>query len=154
MQAAKAIPDVRFLLVWRDHALDDVQRVIAREGVDNVEVRNGLIPDMGAVYDEVHATALPGLTAASLKPAPHSGLESLAHGKPLLVSEPTSIAPLVVRTGCGLEFEPSVDAFVDAVQRLRDGYAEYQAPCHDTARRYFSREIFLQRYRELYASIA
>lgn len=153
VQAAKALPDVRFLMVWRDHALTDLQSVIAREQVDNVEIWNGLIPDMGAVYDQVHATALPGLTAASLKPAPHSGLESLAHGKPLLVSRPTSIAPLVARAGCGLEFDPSVDALVEAIHRLRDHYPEYQATCHDTARRYFSRAVFLERYRELYASM-
>jgi glycosyltransferase involved in cell wall biosynthesis len=153
VQAAKALPDVRFVLVWRDHALADLQRVIAREGVNNVEIRNGLIRDMGSVYDEVHASALPGLTAASLKPAPHSGLESLAHGKPLLVSTPTSIAGLVTRAGCGVEFEPSVDAFVAAVHRLRDDYAGYQAACHDTARRFFSRSVFLERYRQLYASI-
>jgi glycosyltransferase involved in cell wall biosynthesis len=153
VQAAKALPDVRFLLVWRDHGLAYLQEVIARGNVRNVEVRNGLIPDMGAVYDEVHATVLPGLTAASLKPAPHSGLESLAHGKPLLVSHPTSIAPLTAGAGCGVVFEPNVDAFIDGVRQLRDGYAEYQAACQETARRYFSRSVFLARYRELYASM-
>jgi glycosyltransferase involved in cell wall biosynthesis len=153
VQAAKALPDVRFLLVWRDHALADLKQVIRRAGADNIEIRNGLIPDMGAVYDQVHATALPGLTSASLKPAPHSGLESLAHGKPLLVSRPTSLAPLVRQTGCGVEFEPAVDAFVEAIQRLRDGYPEYQVPCHETARQFFSRTVFLERYRELYASL-
>jgi glycosyltransferase involved in cell wall biosynthesis len=153
IQAAKVLPDVRFLLVWRGHALDDLRRAIAREKVGNVEIRDGLIPDMGSVYDEVHASVLPGLTTASLKPAPHSGLESLAHGKPLLVSQPTSISSLVHKAGCGVVFDPSVEGLVDGIQRLRDRYEEYQATSQETARRYFSLEVFLDRYRELYASM-
>ena len=49
--------------------------LIAAAGVQNVSVINGYVEDMGALYDSVHATVLPGLDYTSFKPAPHSALE-------------------------------------------------------------------------------
>lgn len=151
--AAKRLPDVRFVLVWRQSQIGRLRRLLGQAGVPNVEVRNGYIDDMGAVYRSVDATILPGIEPGSLKPCPHSALESLAHGKPVLVSEPTSLAPLVARNGCGVVFAPTVDALEEAVRRLHGDYAQLQARCHSTIERHFARSEFLARYRRLYEAM-
>jgi glycosyltransferase involved in cell wall biosynthesis len=153
VQVAKSLQDVRFLLVWRNAHFDSVKKLIAEAETGNVEVRNGMIRDMGAVYDSVHATILPGLEHGSLKPSPQSALDSLAHGKPLLASTPTSISGVVMQNRCGVVFEPAVDALKGAIILLKDRYSEYQKGCHSTVREHFSPRIFLERYQRIYETV-
>lgn len=154
VQAAAQLPDVRFLLVWRESNVDALQDVIERAGVQNVEIRNGHIPDMGAVYDAVHATVLPGLEHISIKPCPHSAIESLAHGKPLLVSRPSSLSQFVARTGCGVVFEPSVVDVTRAIAELRDTYRAVQPRCQPAVEAEFREDVFRDRYLDLYREVA
>ena len=92
LQVAKRLPEVQFILVWRKRHHEALCELIAAAGVQNVSVINGYVEDMGALYDSVHATVLPGLDYTSFKPAPHSALDSLGRGKPLLVTPTSSIA--------------------------------------------------------------
>jgi glycosyltransferase involved in cell wall biosynthesis len=153
VQAARQLPDVRFVLAWRKANVDELHRLIEAAGVTNVQVLNGYIPDMAPLYAAAHATILPGIDAASLKPCPHSGLESLAHGKPLLVSRPTSLSDVVERTGCGIVFEPTLESLVAGIEQLRTEYERYQVHCHPTVEGTFSRATFVSRYRQLYDSL-
>lgn len=109
IELAKLMPEVRFRLVWRTGP-DRVEALVREAGVENVEIVAGFVPDMGAMYDSAHATILAALTHNSLKPCPHSGLRSLAHGKPVLVSHATSFAGIVKARGCGVVFEPTVES--------------------------------------------
>lgn len=152
VKVAALLPHVRFRLVWRWNP-ERVRALIRRSRVQNVEVVAGYVSNMKVLYDGAHAVILPGLEPDSFKPCPHSGLHSLAHGKPLLVSRATSIAAIVERHHCGVVFEPTVDALCDAVQHLAAHYDEYQANAVPTLLREFSREGFLERYGRLYATL-
>jgi glycosyltransferase involved in cell wall biosynthesis len=101
----------------------------------------------------VHATILPGLNSGSLKPTPHSALDSLSHGKPVLISRPSSIAGMIDRNRCGVVFEPSIDQLVQAITHLRNSYNLYQRNCHPTIQNCFSEQFFLKRYREIYEAM-
>ena len=153
MQTAKALPEVRFILAWRERNHNKLKSLINHYRLKNVEVMNSYIPDMDKVYQSVHATVLPGLTHSSLKPCPHSGLNSLSHGKPLLVSESTSIAGIVDRNQCGVTFEHSVDSLRTAIHHLMDRYTEFQNNSHRTVEREFSESVFVERYRQLYETM-
>lgn len=153
LHAAKRLPEVRFRLVWREHDYERLIGLIQKSGVTNVEVLNGYIPDMDALYRTSHATILPGLDEHSLKPCPHSAIESLSHGKPLLVSRPTSLAGLVDRTGTGVVFEPNWRALEAAIVELKTDYDKYQRNCHNLILEKFSHEGFVERYRKLYESM-
>jgi glycosyltransferase involved in cell wall biosynthesis len=122
-------------------------------GAANVEVRDGIIPDMGAVYDEVHAAALPALEHRSFIPAPRSGLEALAHGKPLLVSRYVSIAESLDRSGAGVVFDPTVEGLESAVRRLRERYEVCQGAAQPYIEAHFSPATHLELYRDLYRSL-
>jgi glycosyltransferase involved in cell wall biosynthesis len=153
IRVAQDLPDVRFLLIWRERNIEELTALVAAAGTANIVIRNGYIPDMPAVYDSVHATALPGLEFISIKPCPHSALESLAHGKPLLVSQPSSLASLVTRTGCGVVFAPVVADLRRAITELRSGYNRYQATCHTVIRQHFREDECRQRYLKIYRAI-
>jgi glycosyltransferase involved in cell wall biosynthesis len=153
LKAAAQLPEVRFLLIWRDVDYKRLLELIREEGLTNVEVRNGYISDMESVYQSVHTTILPGLTPGSLKPSPHSALNTLAHGKPVLISRPSSIAGLVERSRCGIVFDPTTDSLVEAIKRLMANYEQYQMNSQHTIEQCFSGTAFLDGYREIYETM-
>lgn len=150
LRAAARLPDVRFLLVWRERHLARLRELISRAGAANVEVLNGVVRDMEAVYGRVHATILAGLEHRSFIPAPRSGLESLAHGKPLLVSHFVGLAESVAAAGAGVVFRPTVEGLEDAVRHLRGRYARFQERAQPYIRDHFSPATHLELYRRLY----
>ena len=149
LQVAQRLPDVQFILVWRNRHHEALRALISDAGVDNVSVINGYVEDMGALYDSVHATVLAGHDYASFKPAPHSALESLGRGKPLLVTPTSSIADIVTQWRCGIVFEPTIAGFEEAIRNLIGRYGELQESCHRTVEACFSKEAFIQKYRLL-----
>jgi glycosyltransferase involved in cell wall biosynthesis len=153
VRAAVRLPDVRFLLVWRRRHLGKLQRLIADAGAYNIDVLDGVIPDMGEVYDRVHATILPALEHHSLIAAPRSGLESLAHGKPLLVSQQVPISRSLGAAGAGVVFEPTLEGLEFAVRQLRRNYDALQQGTHAYLRERFSPSTHLELHRRLYQAL-
>lgn len=152
IRVAERLPDVRFRFVWRRNP-KEVQTLLGRLDLPNVELIARFVEDMGEMYDSVDTVILPALTDNSLKPTPHSGLECLAHGKPLLVSSRVSLARIVRTERCGVVFEPDVDSLCEAIVALRDDYETYRRRAHPTVDRWFSEAEFIGRYRRLYLSL-
>jgi glycosyltransferase involved in cell wall biosynthesis len=152
-RAAAQLPDVRFLLVWRERHLGKLERILGNAQTENVDIVNGLVDDMASTYDRAHATILPGLEHRSFIPCPRSGLESLAHGKPLLLSTLVSLAQSVVSSGAGLAFEPTTAGLVAAVRQLQRDYPSYQANTQRYIADKFSPATHLALYERLYQSL-
>jgi glycosyltransferase involved in cell wall biosynthesis len=152
IRVAQTLPDVKFILAWRDQNYDDVRRLVREAGTANVEVRNGVL-DMDEVYGSAHATILPALHRDSAKPCPQSLLDSMGHGKPVLVSSALPISGVLARNGAAAAFEPTVDAARQAILDLRDSYGDYQARCHATVSTHFSPAVFVERHRQIYEEI-
>ena len=150
---AALLPEVQFLFVWRKHHAEKLEQAVAAAGTRNVTIRNGLIDDMAAVYQGVHAAVLPGLEHRSFIPCPRSGLEALAAGKPLLVSNLVAIAPSVSEAHAGLPFEPTIEGLKAAILRLQADYAAYQANAQRYIAERFSPAEHIERYRQLYQAV-
>lgn len=153
LHAAGKMPEVQFTIVWRGTRSTKLAKAIEESKIANIELISGYVSNMDEVYDAVHATILPGITYSSLKPCPHSALESLAHGKPVLVSYPTSISTIISRNHCGVVFEPNIESAIVAIEHLRENYDWYQQNCHSTIEKSFSEDVFIDRYRGLYLSM-
>jgi glycosyltransferase involved in cell wall biosynthesis len=147
--AAARLPEIRFRFVWRKNA-GSIRALVHESGAKNIEILSGFIEDMSAQYDAAHATILPALSETSLKPCPHSGLLSLAHGKPLLISRPTSLAGVVERERCGVVFEPTISGLCNAVRVLQASYSDFQRNAQPTVQAHFSKAAFIERYADLY----
>ncbi len=145
---------VQFLLAWRPGAFQEIQDLIERRKLSNVLARNEILTEMNDTYAQVHCTIIPYTDYDDfLKLIPASAVESLAAGKPVLVSSKTGLAPIIEREQCGLVFEPTVGSLQQALQKIQKNYHHYQSHCQETAKKYFSREIFLQKYEKIYAEI-
>ncbi len=150
---AALLPEVRFLLIWRSHHLAKLERILASLRLPNVVIRSGVVDDMGAVFDGVHAAVLPGLEHRSFIPCPRSGLEALAHGKPLLLSHLVSLAPSITAAGAGVAFEPTIDGLKTAILQLQADYPTYQASTQRYVAENFAPATHLELYRRLYRSL-
>ena len=111
-----------------------------------------VVPGTDAVVQEVVVLAgQPGLVRAY----PHSLLEALATGRPVLVSDGNPMAEYVRETGCG-HVVPSLEEphLIDAIRQLRQSYEAYRARAREVGRRDFSLEALVTAHRNLYQTLA
>ena len=153
IDVAKRMPDIQFVFIWRKKAYQKLRQLVKKSTVENILVRNELIPDMDPVYQSVHAVILPGLESCSLKPCPHSGIEGISHGKPVLASSASSMARIINSEKCGIIFDPDSAQLIQSILQLRDNYASYQKNCSGVIKKYFSREHYIDSYTQIYGDL-
>ncbi len=154
LEAAAARPRVRLVLLWRGVLAERIRAEVARRGlgerVDVVDRRVAVEEVLGRADAAVVLTTSPRL----VKAYPHSLLEALAAGRPVLVSPGIELAGMVGAAGAGeLVHEVSAAAVITALDRLRADYAERQRAALAIDLGEFSRERFLERYEALYREL-
>ena len=154
LDCAEREKKVQFLLPWRKGAYDQIQREIRQRARENVQCHQGIHPHMNNQYALAHGTIIPYTRYDDyLKLIPNSAIESLAAGKPLLVSTKTEMAEIVKNEKCGVIFEPTPEDLTRAIKELQRHYHSYQRNCRKTAEKYFSHQLFLKKYEQVYSSI-
>jgi glycosyltransferase involved in cell wall biosynthesis len=154
LEAARRLPDVDFYLPWRPWA--GAAALVARcraEAPPNVHVSQTVVPDMGEVYQAADATIAPFLSSAGMKVCPTSLVESLASGRPLLVSTAVGLASLVADASCGEVFEPSAEALCRAIVSLRADWNRRAANARIAARRHLDLQICLRQHERVYEEV-
>lgn len=144
-------PDVKLIFLWRGHHLAEMQqRVAAYNLADRVQVIDELV-DVNAILATVHATVNLASAEGIVKAYPHSLLDSLAAGKPVLVSRAIPMADFVAETGCGAVVEAvTPEAIGRAVDQLVANYAGMVATAVRVGQREFSLEKMIDAYRTVY----
>ncbi len=150
LSVAPELPDVDFLLLWRRKHFDALQTLLNKSISSNVSVINRILPDMNTFYGSVHCTILPSAFMDDCKPCPNSIMESLAAGKPVLVSHNVGISDLIAEEGCGLVFKPEVADIMDKITEIKYNYSHYQSKARQTAEKHFSVPRFVKQYTQLY----
>jgi len=151
LDAGGSLP-LRLVFLWRGLLLSELQRHIARRGMNaRVEIINEST-DVNRLLARVHATVVLAETENQVKAYPHSLMESLAAGKPALVSGCIPMADYVAEAQCG-EVVPRLtsDDLCAALQRLMDHYAGRQANAQKRGRADFALAPMLKAYGEVYA---
>lgn len=131
--------DVRLTLLWRGVLADEMRRRIAASSVGARVTLIDAVVDVHQALAQAHATALLATRPGLVKSYPHSLLDSLAAGRPVLVSRAIPMADYVERTGCGVVLETvTPEAVTAGVQRLVARYAEYAAAAAHVGRTDFT----------------
>jgi len=153
MEAASRLPDVEFVLLWRPWG-DTVTRareMVAERALPTVRLSFELVSDMRDVYRGVDATVAPFTEA--VKFCPTSLVESMACGRPVLVSSRVGLGGMVQEAGCGEVFEPTPAALCEAVDRLRRHYDAYARNARATAERHFDLRTCVREHEKLYEEV-
>jgi len=154
IETAKKHQSAKFILAWRKGAYLDIKQLINKSSLKNIIIDNRIINDMNEIYGRTHCTIIPYTKHDNyLKLIPNSALESLAAGKPILVSNKTEIAAFVDKERCGVVFEPNETSLLKAIIKLKNNYTKYQKNCRKTANKYFSRDDFVKEYEKIYKKI-
>src|ERR1035437_2509709 len=151
LDVAGSLP-LRLVFLWRGLLLGELQRRIARRGMNaRVEIINAPV-DVNRVLARVHATVVLAETESQVKAYPHSLMESLAAGKPALVSGCIPMADYVTEgQGGGVVPKLTPDALRAAIQGLMGHYGERQAKARARGRADFALTPMLAAYGEVYA---
>ncbi len=149
---AAARRPLRLVFLWRGLLLEALNRRVARRGLAHrVEIVNRAA-DVNAVLAGVHGAVVLAAKADLVKAWPHSLIEALAAGKPVLVSAAIPMADYVAQTGCGSVLPALTPAALDAaLDDLAMRYPARQAAALARGRADFALAPMLTAYGRVYA---
>jgi glycosyltransferase involved in cell wall biosynthesis len=151
LSAAQRAPHLRLIFLWRGVLADEMERRVRRLNLANqVTVLNELV-NVNEILADVHASITLASTPGIVKSYPHSLLESLAAGKPVLVSRAIPMADYVERTGCGVVVDDvTAESILEAVA------AEYKAlreSAQQVGQRDFAQRAMIASFHEVYQDV-
>jgi glycosyltransferase involved in cell wall biosynthesis len=143
--------NLRIIFLWRGSLLEALQARIRRNGIaDRVEIVNTNV-DVRDYLRKAHATVLLAQSGDIVKSVPHSLLESLLTGKPVIISETIAMADIIRRHDVGVVVEAvEVRPLAAAVEKLRRRYDELAANLAVFPRERFSEASMIESYRIYY----
>ena len=149
--AIRNLPELHLVLLWRGLFLEELKTRICEHRLENrVKIINKKV-DVNDVLGRVHASIVLASRHQIVKAYPHSLLESLAAGKPVIVSQSIPMADYVGETATGVIVPQVTPNDVEqAIQRLMSGYEGFQSNAHQAGQRDFSPKITLEKYRAVY----
>jgi glycosyltransferase involved in cell wall biosynthesis len=155
LEAARQEPRLHLIFLWRGVLAEEMeQRVRQMKLEQQVEVINRQV-DVNRVLAGVHASILLVTRSAIIKSYPHSLLDSLAAGKPVLVSRSIPMADYVEQTGCGEVVEQVTPAdMLAAVEALVSRYEVRQQVARQVGQRDFAHEAMIASFQQLYECVA
>jgi glycosyltransferase involved in cell wall biosynthesis len=145
---------LRLIFLWRGWLVDELKRRVSGRGLTpRVEIVNKWT-DVNQVLARVHATVVLAGSGKLVKAFPHSLMESLAAGKPVLVSNCIPMADYVRDAQCGeVVSDLTRESAEGAIRRLVDHYAERQAVAVARGRTDFALAPMLAAYGEVYTQV-
>jgi glycosyltransferase involved in cell wall biosynthesis len=154
LAAAQRSARLHLVFLWRGVLVEEITARIQRLGLHGrVTVLDGEV-DVNAMLATVHAGIVLAANPAIVKAYPHSLLDALAAGKPVLVSRAIPMADYVTRTGCGQVVESvTPDAILAAIETLQTHYMPMCQVAEAVGRRDFSQTAMVAKYGEVYRSV-
>ena len=151
LAAAEQRHDLRVVFLWRGLLYEQMQRRVAQRGLhDRVQVANREV-DVAAVLAGVHAAVVLATDPSLVKAFPHSLMEALAAGRPVLVSRDLPMAHYVTQTGCGQVVESvTPKGLLNALNALERHYGESQASAATVGQRDFDQTRLVSAYEGIY----
>lgn len=153
LKCASSMIDLKFTMMWRNVGYRELVKSIEKNNLKNMEVFNRVFSDMQKMYNASHCTIAPFLNFDEDKPVPRSIIESLACGRPVLVSDRVGISDLIKREKCGIVFDPTYEEATKAIHKIKKNYLNYQKNARKVAEKYFSEQRFVKEYENLYKGL-
>lgn len=151
LAAARRLPRLRLIFLWRGALRDDLAKRIDRAGL---AARTKVLferVDVAGLLESVHAVAVLAEKPKLIKSFPHSALEALAAGRPVLTSSGLAIADFVRRHRTGAVVNAlSVNSVLAGLRGIMEDYAQLLQNAMESDLSAFSRERFLDSYKQIY----
>jgi glycosyltransferase involved in cell wall biosynthesis len=151
LATAARLPFLRLVLLWRGVLADELLRRVQRLDIESrVEIVNRKV-DVNEHLGRAHAAVLLARDGRIVRSFPHSLMESLVAGKPVLLTNAIAMSDYVSKHRCGVVVrEMSVEALSSAIDILRRDYAELAGNALRIGPGSFSIQAMLDNYRRVY----
>jgi glycosyltransferase involved in cell wall biosynthesis len=154
LSAAQMNPKLHLVFLWRGTTGDEMAARIRNRGLQERVTLIDERADVNRILAGVHAAIVLASDPDIVKAFPLSLLDSMAAGKPVLVSHAIPMADYVIRTGCGEVVEEiSPEAILAALERLISRYAVAQRIAHTVGKRDFTKEAMIDSFGAVYRSV-
>lgn len=154
LAAAQQSPQLHLVFLWRG-----VLAAAMRARVRGLQLQEQVtliddLADVNRVLATVHASIVLATNPHLVKAYPHSLLDSLAAGKPVLISRAIPMARYVETTGCGQVVEQvDAEAILAAVDALIVRYDQAQQSAQRVGQQDFSQQQMIASYRHVYEQV-
>lgn len=154
LAAARQEPRLHLIFLWRGVLTNQMVARVQKLGLQKqVTVLNRLV-DVNQILADVHAAIALAHGPGIVKSYPHSLLDSLAAGKPVLVSRAIPMADYVAEMGCGEVVEEiTTAAILGSVERLLAAYPARMAAAQRVGKKDFTQEAMVESYGRIYRSL-
>lgn len=154
LKAAQQAPYLRLIFLWRGVLTDEMTSRIQAMGLSQQVTVIDKLTDVNAILTNVHAAITLADKPGIIKSYPHSLLDSLAAGKPVLVSQAIPMADYVTETGCGVVVSSvTPNAILEAIEALRQQYNLAQTIALQVGQRDFSQQAMIASYQQVYEQV-
>lgn len=155
LAAAQALPFLRLILLWRGTLPEELQRRIDRMGIGaRVEVVNRKV-NINDYLKRVHAAIVLAEDGGLVKAYPHSLVEALAAGKPVLLNSAIAMSDYVSINRCGVVLpDVSSHSLVAAINELKLNYSALASNAAKLQGGLFSIDAMVENYRRVYHEAA
>jgi glycosyltransferase involved in cell wall biosynthesis len=154
LAAAQRNPRLELVFLWRGVLVDEMENRVKRMGLEKqVEVINQSV-DVNQVLAGVHASIALATAPGIIKAYPHSLLDSLAAGKPVLVSRAIPMSDYVERVGCGKVVEQvRATDILAAIEKLAEDYTPLQKTAWQVGPQDFSLQTMVSSFQNVYEQV-
>ena len=154
LAGASQAPHLRLIFLWRGVLADEMMNRVRRLNLEKqVTVLNKLV-EVNQVLADVHASITLATKPNIIKSYPHSLLDSLAAGKPVLISRSIPMADYVEKTNCGKVVESvSPTGVLTAVEALAQEYESLQKSAQQVGQRDFSQSTMIASHQKVYERV-
>lgn len=154
LEAAQLNPRLRLIFLWRGVLTNEMMnRVQVMKLEQQVEVIDKQV-DVNQILANVHATVALATTPGIIKSYPHSLLDSLAAGKPVLVSRAIPMSDYVEEVGCGVAIETvTATDILTGIDAMIQDYKKLQRVAQDVGQRDFSEQAMIASFQQVYETV-
>ena len=155
LETAVRQPNLHLIFLWRGLLYEEmIAKVTAFNLQDRVTILNQQV-DVNDVLARAHASIVLASDNNLIKAYPHSLLESLVAGKPVLVSDCVPLADYATQNGCGIAIpRVTTDSILDALATLTANYTEMSQNARRVGSHDFGLAQFIEKYHTLYHTIS
>lgn len=153
LETAARLPFLKLILIWRGLLYEELLKKIDYYGVmQKVEVINKKV-NVNDYLKKAHATILLAKHPKLVKSFPHSLIESLAAGKPVIVSKIIPMADYVTKHRCGVVVEElRMESLTESIELLMNQYQSLAHHASSIRAQDFSLEQMIDQYSRIYNS--
>ena len=145
---------LHLIFLWRGVLKEEMVRRVRQLKLEKQVTILDKLVDVNHILAGVHATINLATASAIIKAYPHSLLDSLAAGKPVLVSQALPMADYVKKKQCGVVVNQVTPAGVlTAIEALVGDYQALRESARQVGQRDFSLQGMLDSYRRVYEQI-